>query len=65
MVFTEYFVHQSGDIMELKLFDAFLFKKGFMGPGAFVEAFGDLPSATVVVYRGINSLRTCEPGGIR
>ena len=59
-VFTEYFgpksfagIHVPGDIMDLRLFDAFLFKRGFMGPVAFVKAFGDLPYAATVVYRGV------------
>ena len=58
-VFTEFFgpgsfagQHVDGDTMELRLFDAFLFKRGFMSPGAFVETFGDLPGAATVVYRG-------------
>ena len=58
-VFTEFFgpgsfagQHVDSDTMELRLFDAFLYKRGLMGPGAFVKTFGDLPYAAEVVYRG-------------
>lgn len=59
-VFTEFFgpnsfagVHQDGDTMDLRLIDAFLFKRGFMAPRTFVKTFGGLPWAAEVVYDGI------------
>lgn len=58
-VFTEFFgpgsfagQHIETDEMELRLLDAFIFKKGFMAPRAFVKLFGDLPCAPEVVYDG-------------
>lgn len=58
-VFTEYFgpnsfagKHDESDEMELRLIDAYLFKKGMMKAKDFVKLFGDLPYAPEVVYRG-------------
>jgi RNA ligase len=58
-VFTEFFgpksfagQHDLADPKELKLFDAFLFKRGFMAPRTFVKTFGGLPWAAEVVYDG-------------
>jgi hypothetical protein len=58
-VFTEFFgpksfagVHDPGDMMDLRLFDAFLFKRGLMSPRAFLKTFGGLPYAAEVVYEG-------------
>lgn len=58
-VFTEYFgpnsfagKHDENDQMELRLIDAFLFKRGFMAPRTFVKTFGDLPYAAQIVYEG-------------
>lgn len=58
-VFTEFFgpgsfagQHVETDTMELRLIDAFLFKKGFMDAREFVKLFGDLPYAAEVVYKG-------------
>jgi len=57
--FTEYFgpnsfagQHVETDLMQLRLIDVFLFKKGFMAPRDFVKTFGDLPYAAEVVYDG-------------
>ena len=58
-VFTEFFgpnsfagQHDSNDLMELRLIDAFLFKRGFMSPRTFLKTFGDMPQAAQVVYEG-------------
>jgi hypothetical protein len=58
-VFTEYFgpnsfagKHDPKDIMELKLLDIFLYKRGIMKPRDFVKNFGDLSYAAEVVYEG-------------
>lgn len=57
--FTEFFgpnsfagSHVSEDPKELRLFDVFLFQKGFVKPKQFVEVFGDMPQAAEVVYDG-------------
>jgi len=59
-VFTEFFgpnsfagQHELADPKELRLFDAFLFKRGFMAPRAFVKTFSGLPWAAEVVYDGV------------
>ena len=44
--------HVDDEDKELKLFDIFLFKKGFVPPAQFVEVYGTLPSAASVVYQG-------------
>jgi len=58
-VFTEFLgpnsfagKHLDSDTMELRLLDAFLYKRGFMSPRVFVKAFGELPYAATVVYTG-------------
>jgi hypothetical protein len=58
-VFTEFFgpnsfagQHDPNDLMELRLIDAFLFKRGFMAPRTFLKTFGDMPQAAQVVYEG-------------
>jgi len=57
--FTEFFGpnsfagnHEDADEKELKLFDVFLFQKGFIPPKKFVEMFDKLPWAAEVVYEG-------------
>lgn len=45
--------HDLADTMELRLFDAFLFQKGFIPPRAFVQTFVGLPWAAEVVYDGV------------
>ena len=57
--FTEFFGPQSfagshviDDPKELKLFDVFLFKKGFLLPAQFVKTFGDLQESAEVIYTG-------------
>jgi hypothetical protein len=59
-VFTEFFgpnsfagKHELADPKELRLIDAFLFKRGFMAPRTFVRTFAGLPSAAEVVYDGV------------
>ena len=44
--------HVDSDQKYLKLFDIFLFKKGFLLPEQFVDIFGDWDKAAEVVYRG-------------
>lgn len=44
--------HIEDEPKELKLFDVFLFKKGFIPPKQFVEIYGDMPQAAEVVYDG-------------
>jgi len=57
--FTEFFgansfcgKHLEGEAKELRLFDVFLFKKGFIPPKNFVSLFGDLPTSAQVIYEG-------------
>jgi hypothetical protein len=57
--FTEFFgpssfagQHDENEAKELRLFDIFLFKKGFVEPKQFVKVFGDLPQSAEVVYEG-------------
>jgi hypothetical protein len=57
--FTEFFgpgsfagAHVATDPKELRLFDVFLFQKGFVSPKQFVEVYGELPQAAEVVYEG-------------
>lgn len=57
--FTEFFgpssfagSHDEKEEKELRLFDVFLFKKGFVEPKQFVKTYGDLPYAAEVVYEG-------------
>lgn len=57
--FTEFFgassfagSHDFDEPKELKLFDVFLFKKGFIKPKEFVRTFGDRSYAAEVVYEG-------------
>jgi hypothetical protein len=59
-VFTEFFgpnsfagQHVDSDIMELRLIDVFLYKKGFMKPRSFIKTFGDLPYAAELIYDGM------------
>lgn len=44
--------HLESDEKHLKLFDTFLFKKGFLLPQQFVDIFGDWDKAAEVVYKG-------------
>jgi hypothetical protein len=44
--------HVASDPKELKLFDVFLFKKGFVQPKQFVETYGSAEYAARVVYEG-------------
>jgi hypothetical protein len=57
--FTEFFgegsfagSHIEDEEKQLKLFDVFLFKKGFIAPKQFVKMFGDRDYAAEVVYEG-------------
>jgi len=57
--FTEFFgpnsfagSHVTEDPKELRLFDVFLFKKGFVKPKEFVEVYGNMPQAAKIVYEG-------------
>ena len=45
--------HSEEETKELKLFDVFLFKKGFVPPEQFVEVYGSMPQAAEVIYRGM------------
>lgn len=49
--------HEESDPKELKLFDIFLFKKGFVPPKQFVEIYGSMPQAAEIVYEGILNKR--------
>lgn len=58
-VYTEFFgatsfagKHTPGEPKELRLFDAYLFKRGMMKPRQFVKTFGDLSYAAEVIYEG-------------
>jgi hypothetical protein len=44
--------HVEGETKELKLFDVFLFKKGFVPPKQFVDIYGSMPEAAKVIYEG-------------
>ena len=44
--------HYEQDTKELKLFDTFLFKKGFLTPKDFVKLFGDWDKSAEVIYQG-------------
>jgi hypothetical protein len=44
--------HVDEDEKQLKLFDIFLFKKGFLKPEEFVDMFSDWDKSAEVVYRG-------------
>ena len=44
--------HDYDEPKELKLFDIFLFKKGFVLPKQFVDVYGDMPQAAEVIYEG-------------
>lgn len=44
--------HDWSEPKELKLFDVFTYKKGFIQPQQFVDAFGKQPYCAEVVYRG-------------
>lgn len=57
--FTEFFgpnsfagSHVQEDEKELRLFDVFLFQKGFVKPKQFVEVYGGMPQAAEIVYEG-------------
>jgi len=45
---------------ELRLFDVWLFKKGFIDPWKFMELFGHLPQCAEVVHEGILSWELIE-----
>lgn len=58
--FTEFFgdhsfagSHCDTDVKQLKLFDIFLFKTGFIKPQTFVDTYGDMSCAAEVVWEGI------------
>lgn len=58
-VFTQFFgpssfagQHDWSETHELRLFDVFLFKKGFVPPEKFVEVYGNLPYTAEVMYKG-------------
>jgi len=44
--------HVEEEEKELKLFDVFLFKKGFVPPKQFVEVYGSMPQAAELLYVG-------------
>lgn len=44
--------HDLNDPKELKLFDIFVFKRGFIKPKLFVELFGDMPQSADIIYEG-------------
>ena len=44
--------HEISDEKNVKLFDIYIFKKGFLAPEKFVEIFGDWDKAAQVVYQG-------------
>lgn len=44
--------HDVDEAKELKLFDIFLFKKGFIPPKQFVDIYGDLPQTAEIIYQG-------------
>lgn len=44
--------HFAEDEKKLKLFDVFLFQKGFLSPDQFIELFGNYEFAPEIVYRG-------------
>ena len=44
--------HYPDDEKKMKLFDIFLFKKGFILPDEFVDIFGDWDKSAEVLYRG-------------
>lgn len=57
--FTEFFgpnsfagSHVHEDPKELRLFDVFLFQKGFVPPKQFVEVYGGMDQAAEIVYEG-------------
>jgi len=44
--------HEESDPKELRLFDIFLFKTGFVAPKQFVQVYGSLPQAAEIIYEG-------------
>lgn len=57
--FTEFFgpssfagSHDESEQKELRLFDVFLFKKGFVKPKDFLSVYGDMKQSAEVVYTG-------------
>lgn len=57
--FTEFFgpssfagSHDEHEAKELKLFDVFLFKKGFLLPKQFIKTFSDMDQCAEVIYEG-------------
>lgn len=44
--------HEEKEVKQLRLFDIFLFQKGFIQPEQFVDIFGDWDKCAEVVYRG-------------
>lgn len=44
--------HIETEEQELRLFDVFLFKQGYIPPKDFVKLFGDLPQAAEIIYDG-------------
>lgn len=57
--FTEFFgpgsfagSHVQGEQKELRLFDVFLFQKGYVQPKQFVEVYGDMEQAAEIIYEG-------------
>lgn len=58
-VFTEFFgpssfagIHVEDEPKELRLIDAYLFKRGMMHPRTFIKTFSGLPYTAQVVYEG-------------
>lgn len=65
--FTEFFgrssfagSHDENEQKELKLFDVFVFKKGFIPPKDFVKQFGNQDWAAEVVYKGNMNMQFIE-----
>ena len=57
--FTEFFgpgsfagSHVEGEPKELRLFDVFLFQKGYVKPKQFVQVYGDMKQAAEIIYEG-------------
>jgi hypothetical protein len=44
--------HVEDEQKELRLFDVFLFKKGFVPPTQFVDVYGSMPQSAEIVYTG-------------
>lgn len=44
--------HEEDDVKELRLFDIFLFKTGFVSAEQFVQVYGSMPQSAEVIYEG-------------